>query len=43
MFFNEAHRELQGASAASFVVSASRNTFRGVTTLSLTGHDFELA
>ena len=42
MFFNEAHKELQGARRASFVVSASRNTFRGQTSLMLFGHDFEL-
>jgi single-stranded-DNA-specific exonuclease len=40
MFFNEVHDELNDASRAKFVVSASRNTFRGVSSLSLTGHDF---
>jgi single-stranded-DNA-specific exonuclease len=43
MFFNEAHRELEGAKRASFVVSASRSSFRGQTSLMLFGHDFDLA
>lgn len=42
MFFNEVHPELSHAQAVRLVVSASRNTFRGVTSLSLTGHDFEI-
>jgi single-stranded-DNA-specific exonuclease len=43
MFFNEAHRELEGAKRAKFVVSASRNSFRGQTSLMLFGHDFDLS
>jgi single-stranded-DNA-specific exonuclease len=42
MFFNEVYRELEGAKLVKFVVSASRNTFRGRTSLSLMGHDFSL-
>jgi single-stranded-DNA-specific exonuclease len=42
MFFNEVHEKLLNASQARFVVSASRNTFRGMTSLSLMGHDFEI-
>lgn len=42
MFFNEVHEELLEAPRARFVVSASRNTFRGQTSLSLTGHDWEI-
>lgn len=42
MFFNEVHRDLVGARRASFIVSASRNTFRGETSLALFGHDFML-
>ena len=41
MFFNEVHKELVGAKRARFVVSASRNRFRGKVELSLMGHDFE--
>ncbi len=42
MFFNEAHRDLEGAKRARIVVSASRNSFRGQTSLMMYGHDFEL-
>jgi single-stranded-DNA-specific exonuclease len=42
MFFNEVHRELQGAKRARFLVSASRNSFRGQTTLMFMGHDYAL-
>ena len=42
LFFNEVHRELEGAQSARFVVSAGRNTYRGRTSLALYGHDFEL-
>lgn len=42
MFFNEVHRELEGARQASFVVSVGRNTYRGETSLVLYGHDFQL-
>lgn len=41
MFFNEVHRELQGARRARFVVTAGRNTFRGQQSLVLHGLDFE--
>lgn len=41
MFFNEVHKELVGARRGKFVVSASRNKFRGQVQLSLMGHDFE--
>lgn len=42
MFFNEVHEDLREAKEAAFVVSASRNTFRGETTLSLMGYDYEV-
>jgi single-stranded-DNA-specific exonuclease len=40
MFFNEVTRDLAAGSMASFVVSVSRNVFRGVTSLSMTGIDW---
>ncbi|MFT4552323.1 MAG: single-stranded-DNA-specific exonuclease [Chlamydiales bacterium] len=43
MFFNEVHEELMETSNALFLVSATRNTFRGSTSLSLMGHDFEVS
>ena len=42
MFFNEVHDELKNVKHASFVVSATRNSFRGETSLSLMGHDFSI-
>ena len=42
MFFNEVFQEFSQISKASFIVSASRNTFRGRQQLSLMGHDWEL-
>lgn len=42
MFFHEVHDELEDATRASFVVSASKNHFRGETSLSLIGHDFAI-
>ncbi len=42
MFFNEVHPELEKCERAKFVVSASRNTFQGNVSLSLTGFDFEV-
>lgn len=42
LFFNEVHKELEHAKAASFIVTASRNHFNGSVSLSLMGHDFEL-
>lgn len=43
MFFNEVHNELLSAKRADFIVSASRNVFRGQASLQLMGHDFEIA
>lgn len=43
MFFNDVHKELEGRKTADFVVSVSRNTFRGQTSLMLMGHDFQLS
>ncbi len=42
MFFNDVHEELLGAHSAKFLVSASKNHWRGVTSLSLMASDFEL-
>ena len=42
MFINEVHTELSEARAATFVVAASRSTFRGEKSLTLYGHDFEV-
>ncbi|MCX6104394.1 MAG: DHHA1 domain-containing protein [Proteobacteria bacterium] len=42
MFFNEVHTELTEARAATFIVAASRSTFRGEKSLTLYGHDFEV-
>jgi single-stranded-DNA-specific exonuclease len=42
MFFNEVHRELAGARRARFVVTASRNVYRGERSLLLHGLDFEV-
>lgn len=41
MFFNEVHKELEDAAEARFIVSASKNFFRGNTSLSLMGVDWE--
>ncbi|SMF55532.1 single-stranded-DNA-specific exonuclease RecJ [Pseudobacteriovorax antillogorgiicola] len=41
MFFNEVHEELEFTKTARFIVSASKNTFRGTTSLSLMGVDWE--
>lgn len=41
MFFNEVHTELQNQKHARFLVSASKNTFRGQTELTLMGRDWE--
>jgi single-stranded-DNA-specific exonuclease len=41
MFFNEVHTELSDTRRARFVVSAARNTYKGVTRLSLMGLDYE--
>ncbi len=40
MFFNQVVTQLAEPCRARFIVSASRNTFRGETSLSLVGHDF---
>lgn len=42
MFFNEVHHDLIAAKRAQFIVSASRNVFRGEASLQLMGHDFSL-
>lgn len=42
MFFNEVHHDLIDAKRADFIVSASKNIFRGQTSLQLMGHDFSL-
>ncbi len=42
IFFNEVHAELQLATRASFVVTASANNFRNVPTLDFIGRDFAL-
>lgn len=42
MFFNEALTELEGRDQAQFIVSVSRNTFRGRTSVSLLGHDLDI-
>jgi single-stranded-DNA-specific exonuclease len=42
MFFNEVLDELSDQPRARFVVSATRNVFRGRASLSLIGHDFDL-
>ena len=41
MFFNEVHNELESTDVARFIVSATKNTFRGNTSLSLMGVDWE--
>jgi single-stranded-DNA-specific exonuclease len=41
MFFNEVHEELEFMKRARFLVTASKNTFRGQTNLSLIGKDWE--
>ena len=41
LFFNEVYKELEEIYRARFIVSASKNHFRGRTTLSLMGHDWE--
>jgi single-stranded-DNA-specific exonuclease len=43
MFFNEVHMNLKAAKTASFLVTAEKNVFRGVSSLSLMGHDFEIS
>lgn len=40
LFFNQVFTQLIETRRAHFIVSATRNTFRGETTLSLIGHDF---
>jgi single-stranded-DNA-specific exonuclease len=42
MFFNQVHRELVDAGEVHFVVSLSRNVFRGNVSLSMMGYDFRL-
>lgn len=42
MFFNEVHHDLIEARRADFIVSASKNIFRGQTSLQLMGHDYSL-
>jgi single-stranded-DNA-specific exonuclease len=42
MFFHEVHADLANAKRARFVVSAGRESFRGVTSLALYGHDYDL-
>ncbi len=42
IFFHEVHTELQQATDASFVVTASANKFRNVPTLDFIGRDFSL-
>jgi len=42
MFFNEVHAELTTAKSAKLIVSVSRSTYRGETSLMLMGHDFRL-
>ena len=41
MFFNEVHEELEFMKHARFLVTATKNTFRGQTSLSLIGKDWE--
>lgn len=41
MFFNEVHEELEFMKQARFLVYATKNTFRGQTSLSLIGKDWE--
>ncbi len=41
LFFNEVWEDLQAGDAARFIVSLSRNTFQGRTTVSLSGIDYE--
>ena len=41
MFFNEVHEELEFMKQARFLVTATKNTFRGQTSLSLIGKDWE--
>lgn len=42
MFFNEVHKDLLSAKRGRFVISCGRSTWRGETSLTLYGHDFEL-
>ena len=42
MFFNEVHEDLVAAKKAEFLVTASRNTWQGMTQLSLMAKDFAL-
>jgi single-stranded-DNA-specific exonuclease len=42
MFFNEVHQELQGAKRGRFVITVGRSTWRGETSLTLYGQDYEL-
>ena len=42
MFFHEVHRELRQGATAKFLVVPEKNRFRGVTSLSMMGLDFEL-
>jgi single-stranded-DNA-specific exonuclease len=41
MFFNEVYEELQSLETASFLVHATKNTFRGQTSLALMGKDWD--
>ncbi len=43
IFFNEVHAELQVATRAAFVVTASANNFRNVPTLDFIGRDFAIS
>ena len=42
MFFNEVHADLTTARKAKFIVSASRSTYRGETSLMLMGFDYKI-
>ena len=42
MFFNEVHHELKDITDASFIVTAQKNRFRNVTSLSFIGKDFAI-
>ena len=43
LFFNAVHKELNCLKKARFIVSASKNHFRGKTSLSLMGSDYQLS
>ena len=40
MFFGQAYTDLEQPGPVDLIVSANRNTYRGITSLSLMGHDF---